>query len=203
MTGVDGYEVKEKLDANEKTSLIPFVFLTAKADKFEVRKGMIYGADDYIVKPFDNDELVRSILARLKKHEMLTKQAEILNEDNSYSTDSSSSKLKDKILITVNNQPKFLNVAGIIYIKSDGNYTYVFSEGEKEIMLRKLIKEWEELLPANQFIRIHQSTIINIDFIDKIENLSKRSFIIRLKTIDKAFPVSQRYTVKIKSVFKI
>ena len=70
-------------------------------------------------------------------------------------------------------------------------------------MLRKLIKEWEELLPANQFIRIHQSTIINIDFIDKIENLSKRSYIIRLKTIDKAFPVSQRYTVKIKSVFKI
>jgi len=67
MPELDGYGVLHVLSKNPKTSSIPFIFLTAKAEKSEVRKGMNLGADDYLTKPFEETELLNSIEMRLKK----------------------------------------------------------------------------------------------------------------------------------------
>lgn len=74
MPGLDGYQVLESLQANIKTAGIPFVFLSAKADKSDVRKGMNLGADDYLTKPFEEQELLEAINSRLKRHEFLQKE---------------------------------------------------------------------------------------------------------------------------------
>ena len=71
MPVLDGYGVLHLLSKNPKTSSIPFIFLTAKADRGDFRKGMEMGADDYITKPFDDIELLNAIEARLKKNETL------------------------------------------------------------------------------------------------------------------------------------
>src|SRR5690606_12030784 len=71
MPELDGYGVLHILNHDPDTASIPFVFLSAKADKAEVREGMNLGADDYITKPFDSTDLLKVIEIRLKKKETL------------------------------------------------------------------------------------------------------------------------------------
>lgn len=71
MPVLDGYGVIHMLQKNEKTQNIPFIFLTAKAERSEIRKGMELGADDYITKPFNGTELLNAIESRLRKAEFV------------------------------------------------------------------------------------------------------------------------------------
>ncbi|MEZ4722697.1 MAG: response regulator [Flavobacteriales bacterium] len=67
MPELDGFGVLHILNKNPKTSSIPFIFLTAKSEKSDFRRGMNLGADDYLTKPFDETELMDAIELRLKK----------------------------------------------------------------------------------------------------------------------------------------
>jgi CRP-like cAMP-binding protein/FixJ family two-component response regulator len=67
MPEMDGYGVLYILNKHIETSTIPFIFLTAKAEHVDLRKGMELGADDYLTKPFDDMELLNSIESRLRK----------------------------------------------------------------------------------------------------------------------------------------
>ncbi|ACA98943.1 MULTISPECIES: EAL domain-containing protein [Cyanophyceae] len=67
MPGIDGYGVLQKLQAEAATAMIPFVFLTARAEKQDIRQGMRLGADDYLTKPFTKEELLSAIAIRLSK----------------------------------------------------------------------------------------------------------------------------------------
>jgi CRP/FNR family cyclic AMP-dependent transcriptional regulator len=69
MPQLDGYGVLHLLSKNKRTRNIPFIFLTAKSDKGDFRKGMEMGADDYLTKPFDGIDLLNAIEVRLKKSE--------------------------------------------------------------------------------------------------------------------------------------
>jgi CRP-like cAMP-binding protein len=69
MPELDGYGVLYMLSKRPETVAIPFIFLTAKAEHFDRRKGMEMGADDYLTKPFDDMELLSAIESRLKKKE--------------------------------------------------------------------------------------------------------------------------------------
>ena len=64
MPELDGYDVLKALSKNEKTKHIPFIFLSAKTERRDVRKGMDLGADDYITKPFSEAELINAIKSR-------------------------------------------------------------------------------------------------------------------------------------------
>jgi PAS domain S-box-containing protein len=72
----NGYEVCKTLQTVPETSTIPFIFLTAKSQHEDQRLGMQLGADDYLTKPFDYAELLRSIKIRLEKHEQYLKQSD-------------------------------------------------------------------------------------------------------------------------------
>lgn len=67
MPELDGYGVLHIISKNPATAHIPFIFLTAKVEKTDVRKGMNLGADDYLTKPFDDIELLGAVEARLKR----------------------------------------------------------------------------------------------------------------------------------------
>lgn len=69
MPELDGYGLLYILNKKEETANIPFIFLTAKTDKEDFRKGMSLGADDYLTKPFQELELLNAIEMRLKKFE--------------------------------------------------------------------------------------------------------------------------------------
>jgi CRP-like cAMP-binding protein/ActR/RegA family two-component response regulator len=71
MPELDGYGVLHLLSKDPDTANIPFIFLTAKADKSDFRTGMNLGADDYVTKPFDGFDLLKVVEMRLKKNNML------------------------------------------------------------------------------------------------------------------------------------
>ncbi|MDX2135110.1 MAG: response regulator [Saprospiraceae bacterium] len=71
MPELDGFGVLHILNRSQHTADIPFIFLTAKAEKDDFRKGMSLGADDYITKPFDDTMLLQTIETRLRKAERL------------------------------------------------------------------------------------------------------------------------------------
>lgn len=74
MPDLDGYGVYDQLQAEPATALIPFIFLTAKADRADQRRGMSLGADDYITKPFTRQEILQTIERRLAKRAQLVKR---------------------------------------------------------------------------------------------------------------------------------
>jgi two-component system, sensor histidine kinase and response regulator len=81
MPEMDGFEVLSALRENQATRLIPFILLTAMAERENIRKGMELGADDYIIKPFGVKELLHSVNSRLRKSEAVNNFKETaLNE---------------------------------------------------------------------------------------------------------------------------
>jgi len=69
MAGVTGHNVLTALRSNPITASIPFIFLTSKVSKDDMRLGMELGADDYLTKPYTRKELLSAIAARLKRFE--------------------------------------------------------------------------------------------------------------------------------------
>jgi two-component system, sensor histidine kinase and response regulator len=67
MPEIEGYKVLEEIIHHSATNLIPFIFLTAKTTKEDLRRGMDLGADDYLTKPFTKKELLSAVNTRLAK----------------------------------------------------------------------------------------------------------------------------------------
>ncbi|HEY6064388.1 MAG TPA: response regulator [Chitinophagaceae bacterium] len=74
MPVLDGYGVMHAIHKNDTLKNIPFIFLTAKAERSDFRKGMELGADDYITKPFNGTELLNAVDSRLKKIDLLKQE---------------------------------------------------------------------------------------------------------------------------------
>ena len=80
MPELDGYGVLHILSKKPETAAIPFIFLTAKAEKADMRKGMELGADDYLTKPFDDTDLLNAIEARFRKRDLQQKNYSVSAE---------------------------------------------------------------------------------------------------------------------------
>lgn len=197
--GLDGYDVINELNNHESTRLIPVIFLTAKGDMSDLRKGMLAGAADYIVKPYDAREILKAVNLRIDKAEALKNSLLIPEPENREKFKRFS--ITDTIPLLENNNPVFLRIAEIVCITADNIYSAVFICNKKKILIRKPLRQWEEILPEACFFRIHRSTIINTNMIDKIEKWYKRSYKVYLKNYPESFIISERYAKKIKDSF--
>ncbi|MCA0133386.1 response regulator [Winogradskyella alexanderae] len=146
MPKMDGYEVLEKLSKNKKLKYIPFIFLSAKTEHSDIRKGMNLGADDYITKPFTEDELLSAIKSRLAKASIL----EDRRSTNTYLDE------EDEELRSLNDLKNFFDDYGeefcfnkneIIYHEGDhSNYIYLITKGA--VKCHKLDDQGKELAIA-------------------------------------------------------
>lgn len=195
MPGKDGYAVFKELSKNKITKTIPFIFLTAKVEHSDLRKGMELGVDDYLFKPFKIDELLKSIDTRLKKSEIRKAQLNLPVEKNKNGKYSDN----DKIFVNVNGKPQLIIINEVLFIIAENQYTSINLLNGKTYLIRKSITYWEQLLPENSFLRIHRSTIINTNYLQKIEKWYNSSFIIRLKNVNDPFIISKRYAAKLRS----
>lgn len=81
MPGMDGYELVNYVQGNPLTSSIPIILLTARAESSDMRRGMQFGADDYITKPFKANDLVQAVRTRLTKQANFNKKFEELKSN--------------------------------------------------------------------------------------------------------------------------
>lgn len=149
MPEMDGYEVLYLLSKNQKTTSIPFIFLTAKSEKSDFRKGMNMGADDYITKPFDEMELLGAIERRLTKYEELSKAKEI---DELIHTASKYHNFED---IEKERKTRVFARKDIIYREGDfASYTYKILRGKvKTYRINEDGKEFvHDILGSGEFL---------------------------------------------------
>ena len=194
MSGLDGFQVRKKLSENSLTNIIPFIFLTAKVDIENFREGMNLGADDYIVKPVRNKDLLKIVYDRLHRiHEF---RADVSARNNNTRL-----TLEDKILLKIGKEHMIVPLKDILFIEVMGNYTVVNLVDKKRAVQKKSLKSWEEILPEKTFIRAHHKTIINFNFVAKIDSLFNGSLIITLKNYPERIVSSKRYSQRIKKIF--
>ncbi len=196
MPRMNGLEVLQKIRENNLFRPVPFIFLTAKVEKSDLRSGMELGADDYIFKPFSSKELLRAVKVRLKKSEQI--------KNYYYNKDKIADKrysYEDKILVNVKDETKLIQILTIKFISAEDQYSKLHLHDNSSVLLRKSLSDWEEILPEDKFIRIHRSTIINIDYVTKLEKWFNRSLRVFIKDWPKELTVSRNYTQKLKSIF--
>jgi len=134
MPEVDGYGVLEALSRDSTTRNIPFIFLSAKTEHKEIRKGMDMGADDYLTKPFEEDELLSAIESRMAKARILLKPV-----DGNINGESDST---EDCLRNLNELKNFFDDNGVVSNYKKGEMVY--KEGDHSnyiyLMLKGVVK---------------------------------------------------------------
>lgn len=130
MPELDGYGVIEQLSKNESTKHIPFIFLSAKTERQDIRKGMNLGADDYITKPFTEDELISAIESRLAKMAIL-KDAQIPGNSIANTQQDTLRNLEDlKNFFDDNGETSNYKKGDVIFEEGqNSNYVYLIRKG--------------------------------------------------------------------------
>ncbi|SDZ74415.1 cAMP-binding domain of CRP or a regulatory subunit of cAMP-dependent protein kinases [Arachidicoccus rhizosphaerae] len=139
MPGLDGYGVLLMVQKHAELKDVPFIFMTAKTERSDFRKGMEMGADDYITKPFNEAELLNAIETRLKKSARNTikeKIAEIPNEPRRISLETllegkiTNQYKKRQVIFSEGNHPHYL-----FYVAKGKVKAYKTSEDGKELIV--------------------------------------------------------------------
>jgi DNA-binding NarL/FixJ family response regulator len=92
MPEMDGYSVLNSLRADPEKTTLPFIFLTAKGDKLDIRQGMNLGADDYLTKPVAKADLLATIRVRLARHQVYQNELQTAKASVGFNPDYSSHK---------------------------------------------------------------------------------------------------------------
>ena len=147
MPELDGYGVLNAISKNDDTKYIPFIFLSAKTERQDIRKGMNLGADDYVTKPFTEDDLISAIESRLAKTAILKEKRE-KNLNNVETDEDEIRTLNDfKNYINDNGEEFKYNKDDIIYNEGDhSNYIFLITKGV--IKCHKLDELGKELTTA-------------------------------------------------------
>ncbi|HKX61894.1 MAG TPA: response regulator transcription factor [Verrucomicrobiae bacterium] len=131
MPELDGYGVLAALRENESTATIPFIFLTAKGEKTDLRTGMNLGADDYLAKPVSSDELIAAVQARFDRHRAHELRLEKkVDEAGGFNPDFSTAKPLEKLGLTEREAEVLLWVA---QGKSNGDIAILLGTAESTV----------------------------------------------------------------------
>ncbi len=108
----------------------------------------------------------------------------------------------DRLFLTIDGVSRFIKISSIECITAEKDYSYVHIAGAKKILVLKPMIEWEERLPSKCFARIHRSTIINLEYVEKVEKWFNSSYHVFIHNISEPFQMSRRYASKLKERFK-
>lgn len=147
MPEMDGYSVLELLAKEEITKHIPFIFISAKTERKDVRKGMDLGADDYITKPFSEDELTSAIESRLAKASIL-KDIREKNDGSLEMNMNDISTLNDLKNFFQDHGESFKYQQGAVIYKEGQNSNYIFLIINGVVKCNKFDEQGKELTTA-------------------------------------------------------
>jgi two-component system LytT family response regulator len=127
-------------------------------------------AIDYLMKPINPFELQEAVKKAIYSHNLRRSYSEIqevynqsLNNLNEHLQ--SKNNLVTKLTIPEQSGFRLVNVADLIYLQADDNYTVLYLSGDRKIIATRTLGEFEKILEGPEFLRIHKSTIINLNFL--------------------------------------
>jgi two-component system LytT family response regulator len=181
LPGETGFDLLDQI-----THACKIIFVTA-FDSYAIRAFEV-NALDYLLKPINPARLAQAI-ERLATH------------DSAPASPVRALEYEDRLFIEVDERSRFLKVSDIIVISAMGDYSQIVScDGQKSLVL-KALKDWEERLPAKHFTRIHRSTIINVDYVERVESWFNRSYRIHIRQLPEPLVMSRRYAARFKTTF--
>ncbi|MDP2037032.1 MAG: LytTR family DNA-binding domain-containing protein [Ignavibacteria bacterium] len=178
MPGKTGFDLLAEVQTSAK-----IIFVTAY-DEYAI-KAFEVSAQDYLLKPVSKSRI-----------ELALEHLEISEE--SKSAHLNQLDYNDTIFVMINNSYQFLKINTIIKIIAAGNYSEVYTNGKQKGLVLKSLREWENRLPGNQFVRVHRNSVINLEYVEKIEDWFNYSYKIHLKGIEGTVIMSRRYALKLK-----
>jgi two-component system LytT family response regulator len=178
MPGDSGFDLLEKTDVDAH-----IIFVTAY-DEYAIRAFEV-NALDYLLKPVNPDRLAKALEKLEFQEQDLPARIRKLNYD-------------DRLFLMIGKHFKFMKVNTILCVSAAGDYSEVLTSDGNKGLTHKSMKEWEARLPAQHFIRIHRSTIINMEVVERVEEWFNYSFRVYLKGIEEPYVISRRYAAKLK-----
>jgi two-component system LytT family response regulator len=149
---------ENSFDLLDKLGDIQFDIIFTTAYDSYMLKAIRLSAVDYLLKPINVQELKEAVEKVQKKHDQIK-----VNKSLQALLDNFKTNYHDhQIAISSSDGFVFVKVGNIIYLKSDGAYTYFYLKQDQKIITSKNIKEYEELLADHNFFRIHKSYIVNM-----------------------------------------
>jgi len=160
MPVLSGFDLLRQLD----TINFEIVFATAH-DQYAI-KAIKFSALDYLVKPIDFEQLQQSVQKAMKRISEKTSavQYQVLKENLQQKN-----PVMEQLAIPAQTGMLFIKVADILYCEADSNYTHIFMANGQKIVSSRTLKEYEELLKDNGFIRIHHSYLVNREYVKEYD----------------------------------
>ncbi len=181
MPKINGFELLELLSEN------PSVIFTTAFDEFAL-KAFEVNALDYLLKPFSEERFDTAI--NKKRNAELTGDLkkdiplQIIHEQN-------------RIVVKDGTEIKIIPINEVDYIEAYDDYVKIY-QGKKYILKKQTMNHFEQVLPKDQFIRIHRSYILNVNQLTKIESYEKNSYVAILKS-GTSIPISRSSYSDLKS----
>lgn len=182
LSNENGFDLLELVEKDFK-----LIFVTAY-DEFAIR-AFEANALDYLLKPVNPERLAKT-LERITENDNRRRETTLRKLD-----------YDDRLFLEIGERSRFLKINTIKCICADGDYSNVFTDDGRKHLVTKPLKEWENRLPEQYFVRVHRSVIVNLDFIEKVETWFSRSYQIYLREMSEPLTVSRRYAAKLKLKF--
>ncbi|MDR0803440.1 LytTR family transcriptional regulator DNA-binding domain-containing protein [Fluviicola sp.] len=182
MPKISGFELLELL------SDMPSVIFTTAFDEFAL-KAFEVNALDYLLKPFSEERFDAAVSKKRNSEPGNSTQKtdiplQIIHEQN-------------RIVIKDGTEIKIVPVQDVDYIEAYDDYVKIY-QGKKYILKKQTMNHFEQVLPKDQFIRIHRSYILNVNQLTKIESYEKNSYVAILKS-GSSIPISRSSYSDLKS----
>lgn len=187
MPGLDGFEVLEKIEVN------PFVIFCTAYDKYAI-KAFDENAIDYLLKPLDKTRFDRAVNRAIERINNSDKNFEHLIEEIATKKDSN---YPSRLFVQKSEKLVNLPVSNIVHLEASKDYTIISSKDDQYVSSSGISK-LESRLDPDVFIRIHRSTIINLDHLKEIQKQSNGGLSAVMDN-GKQFPISRSYAPGIRN----
>jgi two-component system LytT family response regulator len=189
MPKLNGFEMLELIDEQ------PEIIFTTAFDNYAL-KAFEVNAADYLLKPFSEDRFSEALSKVMERIKNKVDSEEQINKLIKYNDDQP--EVLERIAVKDGSKITIIPVETLRWLEAQDDYVKIYSEGGK-FMKKKTMKFFEDHLDRNTFIRIHRSSIININFIKQMELSEKESYRVILKDETK-LPVSKTGLQKLKEI---
>jgi two-component system, LytTR family, response regulator len=149
-------------DLLEQVSDQKFDLIFATASNSHAIRAFKYSACDYLLKPIDIEELRNAVLRVVKRK---TEAPDMGNLNFLIQQLKRSDDNFQKITLPTGNAYEIINLKDIVRCEADGSYTYFYLIDKRKLMVSASLKHYEELLPEQDFIRVHHHNLINMNHV--------------------------------------